>query len=319
MDQTIRKKLDIRQICKQYKLPIWHCPQFLFLIMGVVISGTSLITYFLGTRYVGDPILVAMVVLGIAVVLFVITFSIIRSMEGLAEANRLKSEFISVVSHQLRSPLSNLKWSLEVLVSERFGKLEGKQKEYLHILQDNTKRMGELVSDLLMVSRIEQGRLPLNKSAFFLEEIVKKMIADYKPFSEASKVELKMEASKSVPQVEADPSKIKVVVENLIDNAIKYSQNGGRGGKVKVRIAPQNSKLVLFSIQDDGIGIPKKDQKYIFKKFFRSGNVLKHQTQGSGLGLNIVKSIIEKSGGRMWFRSQENKGTTFYFTLPAKK
>jgi len=154
--REILEQLNIRATCKQYGLGMWRCPQFLFLLMGSVIIITALVTYFLGTRYVADPGTVSLIVLVLTVILFVLTFSITRSLEGLAEANRLKTEFISIVSHQLRSPLSNLKWALEILVSDRFGKIDGKPAEYLQILSDNTKRMGELISSLLIFGKIRQ-------------------------------------------------------------------------------------------------------------------------------------------------------------------
>ncbi len=313
--REILEQLNVRGHCKKYGLGMWRCPQFLFLLMGLVIIITALVTYFLGTRYVADPDTVSLIVLILTFVLFVLTFSITRSLEGLAEANRLKSEFISIVSHQLRSPLSNLKWALEILVSGRFGKIEGKPADYLQILTDNTKRMGELVSSLLIVSRIEQGRLPLHNAEFSLPDLAKDAIAEFKPIASASNIEIVLEiAQPSLPQIFGDSSQLKLVVENFIDNAVRYT-NGS--GKVVVAIASKNGGL-LFSVKDGGVGIPREDQKHIFQKFFRSSNVLKYQTQGSGLGLYIAKSIVEKSGGKIGFKSEQNKGSTFWFTIPIK-
>ena len=239
-----------------------------------------------------------------------------RSLEGLAEASRLKSEFISIISHQLRSPLSSLKWALEILISGRFGKIEGKPADYLQILADNAKRMGELISSLLIVSRIEQGRFPLHKAGFSLINLAEEAIAEFKPVAIASNIEIVLETAKSnLPQAFGDSSQLKLVVENFIDNAVRYTKGAG---KVAVAIAFQNDKL-LFSVKDGGVGIPKEDQKHIFQKFFRSGNVLKYQTQGSGLGLYIAKSIIEKSGGKIGFKSEQDKGSTFWFTIPINK
>lgn len=309
----IKEELNIFAKCRQYRLPIWRCPQFLFVIMGIVIMVSAVVTYGLGTRYfVVDPTTVSLIVMGLTIVLFVITFSIIRSMEGIAEASRLKSEFISIVSHQLRSPLSNLKWAIEILVSKRFGKLEARQEEYLRILQENLERMNELVVDLLTVSRIEEGRLPLNKIYFSMTDIVKGVVNELKVLAEASNVEVEFVVPESLPQAFGDSQKIKVVVENLLDNAIRYIKDRG---KVTIKLEDQSNHL-LFEIKDTGVGIPKDDQMHIFQKFFRSQNTLKYQTQGSGLGLHITKSIVEKSGGKIWFRSREGEGTTFWFTIP---
>ena len=314
--KSVLEQLNIRATCKQYGLGLWRCPQFLFLLMGLVIIVTALVTYFLGTRYVADPDTVSLIVLILTIILFVITFSITRSLEGLAEASRLKSEFISIISHQLRSPLSSLKWALEILISGRFGKIEGKPADYLQILADNAKRMGELISSLLIVSRIEQGRFPLHKAGFSLINLAEEAIAEFKPVAIASNIEIVLETAKSnLPQAFGDSSQLKLVVENFIDNAVRYTKGAG---KVAVAIAFQNDKL-LFSVKDGGVGIPKEDQKHIFQKFFRSGNVLKYQTQGSGLGLYIAKSIIEKSGGKIGFKSEQDKGSTFWFTIPINK
>lgn len=312
MIKEICSQLDIVGQCKKYRLPLWQCPSFVFLVMGIVIISVAIVTYVLGVRYVVDPNTVSIIVLAITVVLFVIAFSVTRSLEGLAEANQLKSEFISVVSHQLRSPLSNLKWALEVLGSKRFGNLEDKQLEYLRIIQENSRRMHELVSDLLMVSRINQGTLNFERKDFSLVDLVNEVIMEFKPLAEASNVKIELEAPNSLSKAFADPARIKVVVENLLDNAIRYIDGGGM---VKILVSSTGNSL-LFNIEDEGLGIPKEDQKYIFQKFFRSQNVSRYQTQGSGLGLNIAKSIIEKSGGKIWFRSEKDKGSTFYFTLP---
>ena len=312
--KKIFAQLNLLAQCKKYDLPLRECPQFLFLIMGIVIIATALITYSLGTHYVTDPSLVSLIVLVLAVVLFIVSFSIIRGLEKLAEANRMKSEFVNIVSHQLKTPLSNLKWTVEFLTSGRSGEIKGKQAEYFRILKENSNRMGELVSDLLTISRIESGKLPLHKVEFSFEELTKEVISGVKLLARSSNVEIKFEAPKSLPSILADPSRIKVVIENLLTNAINYTKNRG-GVKIKLGLEEKN---LLFEIKDSGVGIPEKDQKHIFQKFFRSRNVLYHQTQGSGLGLYITKSIIEKSGGKIWFKSKEGEGTTFYFTLPIK-
>lgn len=311
--RSILSELDIFNKCRQYRLPIWRCPQFLFVIMGIVIITMSITTYGLGTRYlVVEPTTVSLIVMVLTTVLLIITFSIVRSMEAIAEASRLKSEFISIVSHQLRSPISNLKWAIEILISGRLGDLDAKQIEYLKIIQENSERMNELVIDLLMVSRIDEGRLPLSKAHFPLEEPVKEIINELKILAEASHVEVDFKSSELLPQAFGDVKMIKVVIENLVSNAIRYIKGGG---KISLRLKDQ-PEFILFEIADTGVGIPKKDQKYIFQKFFRAGNVSNHQTDGSGLGLYISKSIIEKSGGKIWFKSREGEGTTFWFTVP---
>lgn len=308
------QQLNIPKQCQKYGLSLWQCPQFLFLIMGIVIIGVSLISYALGTRYLVEPEMVALLVLLVTIVLFVIAFTIVRNFERLAEVSRMKTEFISVVSHQLRSPLSNLKWAIELLMSGRLGKIEEKQTEYFKILKENSARMAELVSDLLVVSRIETATLALKKKEISLEELTKELISEFNLFARASNVEIKFQPQKNLPQVWLDPSQIKLVIENFLDNAIRYVKEKG---KVEICLK-KTDKAVLFEIKDNGVGIPKEDRKYIFQKFFRSENVLRYQTQGSGLGLYIAKAIVEKSGGKIGFESGESKGSTFWFTLPIK-
>jgi len=282
--------------------------------MGIIIIGSTLIAYAIGTRYIEDPEIVALIVSILTAILFSIAFIITRSFERLAEASRMKSEFISIISHQLRSPLSNLKWAIELLMSGRLGKIEEKQTEYFRILKENSSRMAELVSDLLTVSRIETATLPLKKQEIFLPNLNKELISEFEPFAKASNVEIKFKFQKDLLKILVDPSQIKQVIENLLDNAIRYIKDRG---KVEISLEKKNKKL-YFEIRDNGVGIPKEDQKYIFQKFFRSENILRYQTQGSGLGLYISKAIIEKSGGKIGFKSEENKGSTFWFTLPTK-
>jgi len=312
--KNILSQLNILAQCKRYGLPLWQCPQFLFLIMGIIIIGSTLTAYAIGTRYIEEPELVALIILLITAILFIIAVIITRSFERLAEASRMKSEFISVVSHQLRSPLSNLRWAIELLMSGRLGKIEEKQTEYFRILKENSGRMGELVSDLLIVSRIETATLPQKRKEISLEDLIKKLISEFEPFAQASNVEIEFKSEENLPKILADPSQIRLVVENLLDNAVRYIKDRG---KVKMLLSRRGQNL-YFEIEDNGVGIPKEDQKYIFQKFFRSENILRYQTQGSGLGLYISKAIIERSGGKIGFKSQEGVGSTFWFTLPIK-
>jgi len=312
--KNILSQLNILAQCKRYGLSLWQCPQFLFLIMGIIIIGSTLTAYAIGTRYIEEPELVALIILLITAILFIIAVIITRSFERLAEASRMKSEFISVVSHQLRSPLSNLRWAIELLMSGRLGKIEEKQTEYFRILKENSGRMGELVSDLLIVSRIETATLPQKRKEISLEDLIKKLISEFKPFAQASNVEIEFKSEENLPKILADPSQIRLVVENLLDNAVRYIKDRG---KVKMLLSRRGQNL-YFEIEDNGVGIPKEDQKYIFQKFFRSENILRYQTQGSGLGLYISKAIIERSGGKIGFKSQEGVGSTFWFTLPIK-
>jgi signal transduction histidine kinase len=282
--------------------------------MGTIIVGTSLGSYFIGTRFINDPEIVSLIVLSVTVVLCIIAFTITRSFENLAETSRLKSEFINIVSHQLRAPLTNLKWTVELFSSKELKKDAEKEEEYYSSLRENIGRMVELVDDLLIVSKIEQGVYPLRKKELKLESIIDDLISQFKFFAVASNVEIVFKHQPDLPKIFIDTSQIKLAIENLIDNAVRYTKGGG---KVEITIGVKGKDLYC-RIKDSGVGIPEADKKYIFQKFFRAENILREQTLGSGLGLFISKSIIEKSGGNIWFNSVEGKGTTFYFTLPIK-
>jgi len=266
----------------------------------------------MGLRYIEEPRMIALIVLLVATILFIMSVIITNGFERLAEANRMKSEFVSIVSHQLRSPLSNLRWVLELLMSGRVNPISEKQIEYFKILKENSDRMRELIKDLLIVSRIEMAKLPLKEIEFSLEELTKKLIKEFEFFAKSSNVEIKFEAQKDLPKVLADSSQIRLVIENLLDNAIRYTREKGC---IQIKIG-KREKNIYFEIRDNGVGIPKEEQKYIFQKFFRSESVLKYQTQGSGLGLYISKAIVERSGGKIGFKSQEGIGSTLWFTIP---
>jgi len=305
-------QLNVSKRCREHGLSLWQCPQFLFLVMGVIIILTSVATYAIGIRYVENPAVIALIVLFLTTILFIIAFAIIQGFEKLAEANRLKSEFISVVSHQLRTPLSNLKWTIELLMSGRLGKIEEEQVECFGILKENNDRMAELISDLLTVSRLEQRTLPPKKREASLGELVQGLISEFQPFFRASNIQIEFSVQNDLPKIYLDPFQVRLVIENLLDNAIRYIKDKG---EIKIKLE-RKEKHIYFEIKDNGVGIPKEDQKYIFQKFFRSENVLKYQTQGSGLGLYIAKAITEKSGGKIGFESEENKGSTFWLMLP---
>ncbi len=270
-------------------------------------------TYIVATEYT-RPEIVALIVIGVTAVLIIISYLINYGFEKLAEANRLKSEFVSIASHQLRTPLTGIKWAINLMMSGEVEKLTEEQLERLDTIKENNQRMINLVNDLLNVSRIEQGRLTLKPEKISLRKLIQDLIDEYALLSEASNIKIFFKPEKDLPSVLIDPQGIKLVFHNLIDNAIRYSQSGNR---VKIRLF-RKKNLIRCEVEDNGVGIPKKDQKKIFQKFFRTENALKYQTEGTGLGLFIAKAIIKDSKGKIGFKSQEGKGSTFWFELPIK-
>ena len=314
MSRDFFSKANIFDSVKRYGLPIWQSPQFLFLIMGVVTITTTIITYTIGSRYIDDPSTVTLVVFSLTIILFVFSFIITKSFEKLVDAARMKTEFISVVSHQLRSPLTNLKWIIEVFASGGLGQIDEKQTKYLTILKENSDRMTDLINDLITVSRIETKTFLPQKTEFSFPGLIKMVISEFKSFYESRNIEIKFQTQENLQKISVSHDLLKMVIVNLLDNAIRYTR--GRG-IIEIGLEKRRKKF-YFEIKDSGVGIPREDQKYIFQKFFRSSNILRYQTRGIGLGLYIVKSIIEKLGGTIWFKSQEGVGSAFWFTLPIK-
>ena len=307
--------INIVKQCRIYEMSLWQCPQFLFLIMGIIIILSIISTYIIGERYIDDPLIITLLILFITVVLFIMATIITRSFERLAEANRIKSEFVSIVSHQLRSPLSNLKWVIEFLMSGKVCPVSEKQVEYFKTLKENNDRMTNLIADLLIVSKIDQDQVFLKKEKVSLISLIQEIISKRESVAKACNVEINFSFENDLFQVTTDSFQLKGVIENLLDNAIRYI---AEKGIVEISLIKEKDKF-LVKIKDNGVGIPKQDQKYIFHKFFRSDNIRRHQTEGSGLGLYIAKSIIEKLGGKIWFESEEKVGSTFSLCLPIIK
>jgi PAS domain S-box-containing protein len=228
---------------------------------------------------------------------------------------RMKIEFVSISAHQFRTPLSAIRWSLETLSKEKLGKLTEGQKEIVGKAQDSNERMLTLIDDLLDVVSIEEGRRLYKPTFSELEKVIQSVTEYYQ--EEIRKKQIKFEfqvPSEKLPKIKIDTAKIVLAVKNLLDNAIKYTLPGGM-----ITIALKSTeKEIEFSIEDTGIGIPEDQQQNVFKKFFRGSNAVKIETEGNGLGLFIVKNIIEAHNGKIWFQSEEGEGTTCYFNLPLK-
>ena len=225
---------------------------------------------------------------------------------------KTKREFVSIAAHQLRTPLTGMSWTIEALLSGEKGELNPKQKELAEGGLDAIHRMLDLVNDLLDVSTIEEGRFGITLARQPLSNVLGRVLSTFEKAASKKGVVFVKNIPDILPPLDYDAGKIEIVLNNLIDNAIKYTP---AGGTVKVG-AKQEGDTVSLSIEDSGIGIPAEETERVFTKFFRSRRALSYHTDGSGLGLYVAKNIIEQHGGRIVFTSAENKGSVFTIVLP---
>ncbi|MEK7631259.1 MAG: HAMP domain-containing sensor histidine kinase [Patescibacteria group bacterium] len=233
--------------------------------------------------------------------------------QHLKELDQLKTEFISVASHQLRTPLSAVKWSLKMLMDEDAGPLNKQQADMVSKGYQSNERMITLINDLLDVSRIEENRFSYTFVEEPLDPILHELIDEVQHTAEEKRIKILYDAGKQpLPIVRIDAQKMHLAIQNLLDNALKYTPVSGT---ISLRVRAEHDEMIL-SIQDTGVGIPVHQQTHVFSKFFRGDNVIRMQTEGTGLGLFISYSIVQKHHGRIWFESHEGNGTTFFISLP---
>jgi PAS domain S-box-containing protein len=229
------------------------------------------------------------------------------------ELDRMKDEFVSLVSHELRTPLTSIKGYVDLLIDGDAGEVTEEQKEFLEIVKNNSDRLVLLVNDLLDVSRIEAGRINLRVQPVDLAGCIDEVATSLRPLMEQKRQSLKLEVSADLPQVRADRDRVVQILTNLLSNAHKYTLEGGA---VTVR-AQASEDEVQVEVSDTGVGMTAEERDKLFTKFFRAQNPATQNVGGTGLGLNIVKSLVEKQGGRIWVTSEPMKGSAFIFTIRA--
>jgi len=231
------------------------------------------------------------------------------------ELDKMKSDFLTTMAHQLRTPLTRIKWALKSLYDESviFSK---EQKNILKTGIEANENMVELVNNFLNIVKTEEAYFSYNFKDVFLDDLIMDLIKKY--YSPASQKKIKIEFYTTVEKhlpVKADVYKLNLVLRNLMDNSLHYTPEGGR-----INIILDNlGDYARVAVKDTGIGIPKEEISNIFTRFFRAKNAMRVKTEGTGLGLYISREIIEAHGGKIWVESEEGKGATFYFTIPFQK
>ena len=235
-----------------------------------------------------------------------------RSNEQLRSLDQAKDEFVSMASHQLRTPLTSVKGYISMVLEGDVGKVSADQKKLLSEAFTSSERMVHLINDFLNVSRIQTGKFMIDKHEVNLTKLVKQEVDSLKSIAESRDLKLKVSLPKHAVEYELDEGKIRQVIMNFIDNAIFYSRPGGT---IVVKLT-ETSKDVRVEIKDSGIGVPLKQQKKLFTKFFRAENARTQRPDGTGVGLFLAKKVIDGHKGKILFSSQEGKGSLFGFSLP---
>lgn len=239
------------------------------------------------------------------------TAALAKLEEERKEIDDAKTEFLSITSHELRSPITPMKAQLQMLEQGYFGKLNKKQKESLGIIIRNTDRLDNIIMDFLEISRIEAARLKFNFRETDLAEMLSETVKFMEGFAKEKNIKLVLNYEK-LPTIEVDPDRVSQVLRNLINNAIKFSEENS---KIEIKAKPRE-KDILFSVKDYGKGISPEDQIRIFEPFYQVEKHSRRKHGGTGLGLAICRGIVESQNGKIWVESKPGKGSNFYFTIP---
>ena len=232
----------------------------------------------------------------------------------LQRASEAKTQILSTVTHELKTPLTSIVGYIDQMLAhkDKVGQLNERQERYLERVKNNSRRLQELIDDLLDISRIEAGCLNLNLAELDVQQEVEEVLHSMHSLTSEKQLLVLLNIPTGLVKVKADSLRFSRVLTNLVSNACKYSP---KGATVAISVM-ENDGMMRFDVSDTGIGISEVDQSQLFTKFFRSNNFSTRQVSGSGLGLFISKHLVEAQGGQMWVQSEEGKGSTFSFTLP---
>jgi len=237
-----------------------------------------------------------------------------QALERVSELNQMKANFIANISHELRTPLTHIKGYIELLVTESLGKITNEQKHALQVSQNSTSRLEGLIEDLIMVSLASRGELSIKLENMDVRRIANLSVKSYQDKATGREVNLHAVVDDNVPLVQGDPQKVGWVLGQLIDNGVKFTS---KGGSVVVSVKREGENLVVVSVTDTGIGIAPEQLKDIFEPFHQLDGSSTRRYGGTGLGLSLVRQIVEAHGSMIDVQSSEGHGTTFKFPLLA--
>lgn len=307
----LKNDLDIKRQANSLGVSVWQAPSFLFLVLGLLVIFIMTAVFIVSRESIStEQLIIAEFI--VIVVIITVGNALIRNMEKLAKVNKSKSEFISIISHQLKTPLTGVSWDVELFATKYQEGLSKKQMDLLKDIEASNLIISRMVNDLLDVARIDQNNLFTRKDEIDIVDVIRKVIDKNDVLGRKNKIKIKFLVDDNMPKIIGDEKKTEVVLDNLISNAVKYNKVNG---EVLIKVS-RDGKKATISIRDTGIGIPKEDQCMVFDKFFRSDAAASKEVSGTGLGLFIAKNIIERGGGKIWFHSTEGEGTVFFVSLP---
>lgn len=240
--------------------------------------------------------------------------SVLSDISKQKELDRLKTNFVSSVTHELRTPLVAIDKSISLILTKSAGEISPTQEEFLSIAQRNIKRLSNLINDLLDLSKLEAGKMEIKAKPTLIEYVVNESVETLKNWSKTKSISIEKKIEEGIGEVNIDPDRIIQVLNNLIGNAIKFTPNNGN---IIVSVSSHNEgKEAVFTVEDNGLGIAKEDLPKIFNKFYQAGERVASDINGTGIGLSIVREIVQLHGGKIWVESEKGQGARFIFTLP---
>jgi len=303
---------DLKKESQDYGIPIWKLPDFILVAMGLANITLMIVTYIWASGFADDPREAVLLVAVEAAIIMVIGNVFVESAKHIIEMHKLKKEFVQIISHQIRSPLTTMKWQLEILQQSGEKTFSKKQNGYIDKIYEENERITTMVNDILNMARVEKETENQIISEVVVEETLLECIKMLDSFAKFKQIKVVFQDNAERHTVSVDSEKLKIAFVNLIENAISYSP---KGSEVTISIK-KTGKEIEITFKDQGIGIKKDEQDLIFQKFYRGSGGRKSQPEGTGLGLFMTKKVVEQMKGSLKFKSKVNKGTEFYLSLP---